>query len=69
MPPPPPPPPPGAPPPPAAPAPSLGGSKGGKKQDRGALLSDIHKGMKLKKAVTNDRSAPITGKCNFHKLG
>jgi hypothetical protein len=42
-------------------APALGGSKGGKKE-RGALLSDIHKGMKLKKAVTNDRSAPITSK-------
>ena len=28
-------------------------------KDRGALLGDIHKGMKLKKAVTNDRSAPV----------
>ncbi|GKT54926.1 LOW QUALITY PROTEIN: wasp-interacting protein vrp1p [Colletotrichum tofieldiae] len=30
--------------------------------NRGALLSDITKGKPLKKAVTNDRSAPIVGK-------
>ncbi|PBP18664.1 WASP-interacting protein-like protein vrp1p [Diplocarpon rosae] len=30
--------------------------------NRGALLSDISKGKQLKKAVTNDRSAPIVGK-------
>jgi len=29
---------------------------------QGALLSDISKGKQLKKAVTNDRSAPIIGK-------
>ena len=28
-------------------------------KDRGALLGDIHKGLKLKKAVTNDRSDPL----------
>lgn len=29
---------------------------------QGALLSDITKGRALKKAVTNDRSAPVVGK-------
>src|SRR5271167_138391 len=29
---------------------------------QGALLTDITKGKQLKKAVTNDRSAPIIGK-------
>ncbi|KAG6153547.1 hypothetical protein E4U11_006962 [Claviceps purpurea] len=52
-PPPPPPPPPGAGPPPRNP-PITG--------NRNALLSDISKGRPLKKAVTNDRSAPIVGK-------
>ena len=62
MPPPPPPPPaPGPPPPPAAPN-FGGGGKGGKAPARGALLDSIQKGAKLKKAVTNDRSAPIVGK-------
>lgn len=62
MPPPPPPPPPAAPaPPPPAPA-FGGGGKGGKAPSRGALLDSIHKGAKLKKAVTNDRSAPVVGK-------
>ncbi|KAF3932118.1 hypothetical protein ABW20_dc0107171 [Dactylellina cionopaga] len=59
-PPPPPPPPPGfgAPPPPPPPGglPSLPSGGGG--AGRGALLGDISKGIKLKKAVTNDRSAP-----------
>lgn len=62
MPPPPPPPPPAAPPPP----PTLSQANTQKptlnkkeQKDRGALLSDIHKGRKLKKAVTNDRSAPV----------
>lgn len=54
----PPPPPPPGPPPPAAPAPPPVG-KGGKASDRGALLCQIHKGTKLKKAVTNDKSAPV----------
>ncbi|KAG6067219.1 hypothetical protein E4U32_004429 [Claviceps aff. humidiphila group G2b] len=52
-PPPPPPPPPGAAPPPRNPP--ISGN-------RNALLSDISKGRPLKKAVTNDRSAPIVGK-------
>ena len=30
-----------------------------KEIERNALLSDISKGKKLKKTVTNDRSAPI----------
>lgn len=29
--------------------------------DRGALLKSIEKGKKLKKATTNDRSAPLVG--------
>ncbi|CEF66111.1 WH2 domain-containing protein [Strongyloides ratti] len=44
------------PPPPPLAAPS---NKTVPKVDRGALLSDIHKGIKLKKAVTNDRSNPL----------
>ena len=60
MPPPPPPPPPGGvPPPPKAPSGPVKSSSGGK--SRGALLSDIHKGARLKKTVTNDRSAPVVG--------
>ena len=53
--PPPPPPPPGPPPPPSAPV-STGPPP--KTKNRGALLSQIHKGAKLKKTVTNDRSGP-----------
>ncbi len=61
MPPPPPPPPPAAPPPPTFSQANVDKPKLNKKaqKDRGALLGDIHKGMKLKKAVTNDRSAPV----------
>lgn len=59
--PPPPPPPPPAPPPPTFSQANTEKPKLNKKEekDRGALLGDIHKGMKLKKTVTNDRSAPI----------
>ena len=58
--PPPPPPPPGAPPPPTfkqanTVAPSLNKKEA---KTRGALLGDIHKGMKLKKTVTVDKSGP-----------
>lgn len=58
--PPPPPPPPPAPPPPTFSVANTEKPKLSKKEEkgRGALLTDIHKGMKLKKAVTNDRSAP-----------
>ena len=58
--PPPPPPPPGPPPPPApsaSKAPPVKSSGAG----RGALLSQIQGGAKLKKTVTNDRSAPVVG--------
>lgn len=56
---PPPPPPPGGPPPPMMPAfaPPKGGPDG-----RSALLNSIQKGAKLKKTVTNDKSAPLIGK-------
>ncbi|XP_068216266.1 WAS/WASL-interacting protein family member 1-like isoform X2 [Palaemon carinicauda] len=62
MPPPPPPPAPGglgprAPPPPRLPAAKVGG--GGGANDINALLSDIRGGARLKKTVTNDRSAPV----------
>lgn len=59
---PPPPPPPPAPVPGPPPPPSLGGgSKGGGTPNRSALLDQIHQGARLKKAVTNDRSAPQVG--------
>jgi WAS/WASL-interacting protein len=59
--PPPPPPPPGPPPPPAISAANTDKPKLNKKEQkgRGALLGDIHKGMRLKKSVTNDRSGPV----------
>ena len=57
---PPPPPPPGAPPPPGPPPPSFSPPKGGG-GERKDLLKQIQKGSKLKKTVTNDRSAPIVG--------
>ena len=55
---PPPPPPPGPPPPPSVKSQTQVSKKPSKPQERGALLNQIHKGAKLKKAVTNDRSAP-----------
>ncbi|KAI4232858.1 MAG: hypothetical protein LQ349_004739 [Xanthoria aureola] len=38
-------------------------------KDRGALLTDITKGARLKKAVTNDRSAPQVGKASSSSAG
>lgn len=60
------PPPPPPPPPCAPPPPKIGGSKKpasntSKPIDRSVLLGEIHKGAKLRKAVTNDRSAPAVG--------
>ncbi|KAK9456071.1 hypothetical protein V1511DRAFT_256559 [Dipodascopsis uninucleata] len=63
-PPPPPPPPAGGPPAPPPPPPSSGGggnAQSGGGAGRNALLLDIQKGKRLKKAVTNDRSAPTVG--------
>lgn len=48
---------PAAPPPPLFKAPKNSG--GGGANERDALLKSIRKGAKLKKAVTNDRSAPV----------
>ncbi|CAD6185862.1 unnamed protein product [Caenorhabditis auriculariae] len=55
-----PPPPPPPPPPPAPPAPAPSAPPPASTA-RNALLSDIHKGARLKKTVTNDRSAPAVG--------
>lgn len=48
------------PPPPGPPPPSFSAPSGPKikTKTRGALLSDIHKGAKLRKTTTNDRSEP-----------
>ncbi|CAE1290480.1 WIPF [Acanthosepion pharaonis] len=61
-----PPPPPPPPPPPSGPPPSRSGigaksSNNAIPTDRNALLGEIQKGMRLKKTVTNDRSAPALG--------
>ena len=64
MPPPPPPPPPNAPPPPKVNTDGgvrRTGGGGDAGAGRGMLLSSIHQGAKLKKAVTNDRSSPQIG--------
>lgn len=61
-------PPPPAPPPPGPPPPNFSLSKlgGGGADNRGALLSSIRQGAKLKKTVTIDKSAPlIPGKYVF----
>jgi len=64
------------PPPPAPPPPPGGGLFSSAKTvkpaavvDRSALLSDIQRGAKLKKAVTNDRSAPLVGNSNSSNSG
>lgn len=50
----------GPPPPPAPPPPpSLNNQS---TPNKAKLLTEIHSGLKLKKTVTNDRSAPILGK-------
>uniref|UniRef100_A0A0L8H5D3 WH2 domain-containing protein n=1 Tax=Octopus bimaculoides TaxID=37653 RepID=A0A0L8H5D3_OCTBM len=54
------------PPPPCAPPPMKLGSKKqasntSKPVDRNVFLGEIHKGTRLRKAVTNDRSAPAVG--------
>ncbi|KAI4098655.1 MAG: hypothetical protein L6R37_006385 [Teloschistes peruensis] len=51
-------PPPPAPPPPGGPSATPSRPPAAVAKGRGALLTDITKGAKLKKAVTNDRSAP-----------
>ncbi|RMX57508.1 hypothetical protein pdam_00005768 [Pocillopora damicornis] len=66
--PPPPPPPPGPPPPPAPRASGPPPKSSGKPQSRGALLSQIHQGAKLKKTVTNDRSAPTVSSLKGSKI-
>lgn len=51
---------------PAAPPPPLFQMSKSDANDRGALLKSIRNGAKLKKAVTNDRSAPqVSGKFDF----
>ena len=59
----PPPPPPGPPPPPAVAPPPPKTDK-----SRGKLLDSIHKGSKLKKTVTNDRSGPDLTRTKFEQI-
>ncbi|KAM9848228.1 LOW QUALITY PROTEIN: WAS/WASL-interacting protein family member 1 [Aulostomus maculatus] len=59
---PPPPPPPGPPPPPAPALANTERPSRAEQKGRSALLSDIHKGAKLKKTVTHDRSGPLLDK-------
>lgn len=48
-----------APPPPPAPKPNPSSTAPSTNPNRGALLNSIHKGTRLKKTTTNDRSAPL----------
>ncbi|KAF5661035.1 proline-rich verprolin [Fusarium heterosporum] len=59
----------GGPPPPPPPPGGLPGRPPAGGAGRGALLSDISKGKALKKAVTNDRSAPIVGNTSNSSAG
>ncbi|KLJ06322.1 hypothetical protein EMPG_10254, partial [Blastomyces silverae] len=60
----------GGPPPPPPPGGNVPARPTGVPQNRGALLSDISKGApRLRKAVTNDRSAPIVGKSSGASSG
>ena len=49
------------PPPPPPPPTSSTNAAPPKSNNRAMLLNEIHKGTRLKKAVTNDRSAPAIG--------
>ena len=53
-----------APPPPPPPPSSLSSPSSKSSGGRAALLADIRSGTRLKKATTNDRSAPIVSNSN-----